>query len=544
MIHSFVHSFNMNTTATDNTNSDHNSNWVRGVNLGGWLVMERFITPYQFAITDCHVRGDLCWYADALSISRNDTTNAPLCSNENCQPFVRYIPQLNVTDYPVDEWTLSEAFDAPEIAEEWFNTHFEHFIQKEHLIKVKAAGITHVRVPLPHWILGNIVSNEPWIAGDRWKYLERLLEWCRELQLEVWPNLHTAPGSQNGFDNSGVLNQVYTCGGWTHHPQNIQRTLDVLDQIATALIPHSDVVTGFGLLNEPFGDCNMEEYRLFLNDGLKIVRKSLPEATIFVSDRFASKKFNDGFWSDTPNVVLDTHFYQAFDPYTRALSPQQHVALTCHSQDPQGNMDTCCDPDANGHALQRISTEWSAAFDCMPGELLQAVMARIHHQGIALGMHRQLEPARQDFMKDYVKAQMASYEASSKGWFFWTIRMEGGAFAEWDFLRGVDEGWMPVLPNQTTTSITSLYGTCTDILEGVTNDSSIVHPYPYGDEAYWLESTTRVSKTRRGSKFGSGGHLVWMILAMAWLVTLVRSLRRRRRRSHPYTPIPNGNATK
>ena len=32
-----------------------------------------------------------------------------------------------------------------------------------------------------------------------------MVGWCKEEGIQVWPDLHTAPGSQNGFDNSGHL---------------------------------------------------------------------------------------------------------------------------------------------------------------------------------------------------------------------------------------------------------------------------------------------------------------------------------------------------
>ena len=31
------------------------------------------------------------------------------------------------------------------------------------------------------------------------------------------------------------------------------------------------------------------------------------------------------------------------------------------------------------------------------------------------------------------------------GWFFWNFRMEETVYREWDYLRGVKEGWIPKL---------------------------------------------------------------------------------------------------
>ena len=57
------------------------------------------------------------------------------------------------------------------------------------------------------------------------------------------------------------------------------------------------------------------------------------------------------------------------------------------------------------------------------------------------------------------------------------FQTRGGAFAEWDFLRGVREGWIPTLPAQNVSSV-SKFGTCEQILYETVNDKSIVHEYP------------------------------------------------------------------
>jgi glucan 1,3-beta-glucosidase len=210
---------------------------IRGVNLGGWLVLERYITPYQFAITDCHVEGNFCWYPNQLSAPPANHPSFQICSSSQLQPVasvssnesfadddqpqrscapVRIQNAFGNIDFPIDEKTLVLAFleynttteltrdHRYKIAEEWFNYHFEYFIRKSDLERLQQANITHVRVPIPHWILGDNIRTEPpynerWMAGDRWKYFVRLCHWAREFGLEVWPDIHTAPGSQNGF---------------------------------------------------------------------------------------------------------------------------------------------------------------------------------------------------------------------------------------------------------------------------------------------------------------------------------------------------------
>ena len=112
--------------------------------------------------------------------------------------------------------------------------------------------------------------------------------------------------------------------------------------------------------------------------------------------------------------------------------------------------------------IRRIIGEWSASFDTLVCDKLDVVMAGIaengeysttdttFHQsyanlifsanlhdfsGTAAEFDRQIPSDRKAFLRNFVEAQMISYEAKeegvSDGWFYWTLKMEGGAFAEW-----------------------------------------------------------------------------------------------------------------
>ena len=537
------------------SDNDTSKKWIRGVNLGGWLLIERYIVPYQFAITDCHLRGDFCWLPGSLSAPPSDSPDYKPCDLEKCKPVI----PTNVygkEDYPIDEWHLSSAFDDKDTATRWLNYHFEYFLKKKDLQKLKNAGITHVRVPLPHWIFGDIRDNEPWIPGDRWKYFKRMCGWAREIGLEVWPNIHTAPGSQNGFDNSGIQNTVKTCGGWSDNDKNIEKSLDVLHEVADRIKRDglADVITGFGLLNEPFGDCNKIKYQMFLDIGFEIMRSTLgPDISLYVADMFQSELFNDGKWwldSKYQGTYLDSHYYNIFDPYSRAMSPQKHIDEVCHPEEGK-RIDDCCFEDAPAdikpsQGVGRIVTEWSAAFDCMPGDLLNEVVMRgIQDNGVAPLLDRQLSSERQDFLRKFMKAQIVSYERASipglsVGWFFWTLKTEGGAYAEWDFLRGLKDGWVPTIAPPDVSS-ESIYGTCEEIQARTNETMDVVHAFPWGDEPYWrvdmnTSSSEPTNQANENSTTRSMSRLNWLFIllflgvAIAW--RLIRHLCNRKRREY------------
>jgi hypothetical protein len=92
------------------------------------------------------------------------------------------------------------------------------------------------------------------------------------------------------------------------------------------------------------------------------------------------------------------------------------------------------------------------------------------------------------FLRNFIQAQIVTYEAAShpglsKAWFYWTIKMEGGAFQEWDMLRGLQDGWFPNIVADSDISSESVYGSCYDIMWR-TNDNSTVVLEEYPDPQY------------------------------------------------------------
>jgi len=359
--------------------------WIRGVNLGGWLLLERFITPYLFAITDCDLRGDFRQFPGQIDAppvpEKLSASGAQDIFKDNiaiCKP---------VLPYPVDEYSLAKAFDSKALARAYLQRHWEHFVTYQDLVDIKESGLDYVRIPLSHWILGGdtISPDEPWVDGG-WPHFVRVAKWCRELELQVWPDVHTAPGSQNGFDNSGQLLPNPSGKGWSDSKAHVQRSVDVVRKLVKAIKQEGleDVVTGLGPLNEPFLDVPMDTMREFDETTFEIIREGLTENTaVYIGDLFNSTHWNDGFWTDPTkykNTYLDSHYYHVFAEEPRALSPRQHIAYVCryHTHYTTG----CCYEDQDkkkipSKGISRIVGEWSASFDTLVVDKLTDVMDEI-----------------------------------------------------------------------------------------------------------------------------------------------------------------------
>jgi glucan 1,3-beta-glucosidase len=181
---------------------------IRGVNLGGWLVLEPFISP---------------------SI------------------FEQFPPSEGV----VDEWTLCEKL-GPDEAKKQIQDHYETFVTEDDFKKIAQMGINHVRIPTGHWAV-NPIPSEPFVPNIAWDYLLKGVQWARKYGIRVMVELHTAPGSQNGWNHSGRLGPIGWLNGTQQGEINANLTIDtVLPMVEFFSKPEwSNVVTIFGVLNEP-----------------------------------------------------------------------------------------------------------------------------------------------------------------------------------------------------------------------------------------------------------------------------------------------------
>lgn len=234
---------------------------VRGVNLGGWFVLERWMTSQLFD-----------------GVEGKDET----------------------------------AFSQQKLdAEAALNDHWATFITEEDFKWLNERKINSVRIPVPWWMFD---ETKPYYSCLT--YLDQAMEWAKAYDLAVCLDLHTAPGCQNGFDNGGIEG-VCT---WHHKPENIELTLSVLERIANRYKDHP-ALWGIELLNEPRWDIDLDIIQRFYIEGYYRLRKIIkPHHTIVFHDAFRSEMWQNFFTHNTfENVVLDVHLYQCFDDaFTKA----------------------------------------------------------------------------------------------------------------------------------------------------------------------------------------------------------------------------------
>ncbi|KAJ7624681.1 glycoside hydrolase superfamily [Roridomyces roridus] len=147
-----------------------------------------------------------------------------------------------------------------------------------------------------------------------------MLGWARKYGLRVNLDLHTIPGSQNGYNHSGKFGQVNFLNGQMG-VANAQRALDYIRTI-TEFISQPEwknLIPVFGIVNEALlhtiGRPQLTSFYLEAHDMIRGIT-GYGEGNgpyILIHDGFDGVPNWAGFLQGSDRIVLDMHPYFAFD---------------------------------------------------------------------------------------------------------------------------------------------------------------------------------------------------------------------------------------
>ncbi|KAK6202527.1 putative glucan 1,3-beta-glucosidase I/II precursor [Scheffersomyces amazonensis] len=375
---------------------DYDSQKIRGVNLGGWFVLEAYIVPSLF--------------------------NAFEGSS---------------TGIPVDEYHYTQ-YLGQDLASQRLQGHWANWYTEADFANMANLGLNFVRIPIGYWAF-QLLEGDPYVQGQI-PYLDRALGWAAQYGIKAWIDLHGAPGSQNGFDNSGLRDVLDWQTG-----DNVQVTLNVLETISQKYGNGnwSDTVIGIELVNEPLGpSLNMGEIEQFYINGYNQLRQTGSVTPVIIHDAFQPLGFWDNFMTvangDYWNVVVDHHFYQVFDVGQLQLDVAGHISTACNWGWGQ---------KAEYHWT--VAGEFSAALtDCAPW--LNGVGRGARYDGTYespyIGdctpfLQISTWPSWYNVaVRQYVEAQLDAFEQTG-GWVFWNWKTESAP--EWDFSALWTNGLFP-----------------------------------------------------------------------------------------------------
>lgn len=241
------------------------------MNLGGWLVLEKWMTPSVFQ-------------------------NIPA----------------------EDEYTLCSTPWA-EMAKH-IRRHRDTFITKEDFYWLKEHGIEAVRLPVGYWVLG---GEEPYLGTL--KYVDRAFAWAEEAGLKILLDMHAAPGSQNGWDHSGRAGEC----NWHKDEQNVIKTLAVLTELAKRYAGHPSLL-GIELLNEPKWTVPRRKLLKYYESAYRMIRAECGDKVwVVFHDSFRPRRWKRKLQGEGyKNIYIDTHQYQTFGKKDKRLDMAGHMKKT------------------------------------------------------------------------------------------------------------------------------------------------------------------------------------------------------------------------
>lgn len=259
---------------------------IRGVNLGGWLSIEPFITPSFFES-----------YKSSQGI--------------------------------VDEYTLCAEL-GPSRAAKLLEKHYARFVTEQTFQEIQAAGLDHVRIPFSYWAI-TTYPGDPYVPRISWRYLLRGIEYARKYGLRVNLDVHGLPGSQNGWNHSGRLGAIGWLNG-TDGALNAQRSLDLHAQLSAffAQPRYRNVVAIYGLANEPkMSALNVDDVVAWTKSAVQVVRGNGIKQTIAFGDGFLGLLKWQGKLQGVDGLVLDAHQYTIFNPDQISFTHQKKIEYAC-----------------------------------------------------------------------------------------------------------------------------------------------------------------------------------------------------------------------
>lgn len=387
--------------------------YVKGVNLGNWLVLEKWMSPALFEGTTAE-----------------------------------------------DEYYLLGQL-SPEVYEARIKMHRSEYISERDFACIKRIGMNTVRIPVPYFIFGD---REPFIGCI--EELDKAFAWAEKYGLKILVDLHTVPFSQNGFDNGGI------CGvcKWSQMPEEVEYVLDVLEKLAKRY-GNREGLFGITPINEPITEkmWNM----MNVPERYPAADKEMAEGSAPNTLEFLRDFYNRAYDRIRPNIAEDKYvvFHDAFQlkAWKEFLTqPRFHNVMLDTHQYLMVAEAMGCKQTLNGYieyiqenfAKQIAEVQEYVPVVCGEWCLFNSYAVGVDTKGgqtVLNGMDfSDNEPVmtaetRQHLYQQLANAQLAAWQEGS-GYFYWSYKLlldtvnEPNWFGwdSWDLGKCVDMGWFPI----------------------------------------------------------------------------------------------------
>jgi glucan 1,3-beta-glucosidase len=262
----------------------------RGVNLGGWLLLEPGPSHQLFR-----------QYADGASC----------------------------------EWQLLQRMHqdlGAEKSAEVIKDHRKSFLQESDIRQIRELGFNAVRIPFGYWIVTGPAADDVYV-GPGLEFIDRALEWCQAYGLQALLDLHGAPGGESGEKPCGREWKDWSWANW-----RFEESVQALRIIARRYRGHP-AVSGISVCNEPSETVPADVLCNFYEKAVLAIREEgmLPDAVSILLPVYRSERLDeiwqlwnhqyDGFIRFA-NVAFDLHLYHCFGSWWHRQGFASHLRMT------------------------------------------------------------------------------------------------------------------------------------------------------------------------------------------------------------------------
>lgn len=361
----------------------------RGVNLGSWFVLERWITDRPFRFAQSPATSD-------LDVARG--TNA----------------------------------------QEVLTEHWSTWITEKDWVWIAEHGINTVRIPIGFYhicgadasvLRGTDFADFGFIFQGAWGHILDAIVMANKYGIGVLIDLHAAPGKQNLDSHSGTSNphpRFFDGSSNMQHTIHILRILLVtLTRFSRSFNPPLHNIVGIELLNEPAPGPHRNLLEKWYTDATRALRSIDPTIPLYIGDSWQTDDFAlyiQNTSHEFSNIILDHHLYRCFTSEDQAVSAYDHAGRLWDHNGPTPQMFARVAEKLESSGGGLIIGEWSGALN--PKSL----------DGLNNEKH-----ARSQF----IQAQVDLYERRCAGYFFWTYKKQWSGDKGWSFRDAVEGGIFP-----------------------------------------------------------------------------------------------------
>lgn len=240
-------------------NSKGRKVFLRGVNLGGWLMMEGYILHGR-NISEKSVKAEMI-----RRYGKKETDN-------------------------------------------FTNAFRDNFIKEKDFRNIASLGFNCIRLPFNHKLIEN-QDKKFSINKSGIKLLKKAVSWCKKYNIYCILDMHAAPGSQNQDWHSDSDGEMFL---WKDKKR--QERYFRLWEVLARVFKNDETVAGYDILNEPVIKTNGRKIlRPFYKEAVKRIRAVDNKHIIFLEGNIWSQRPEDIGEPFGANLCYSVHFYPPLD---------------------------------------------------------------------------------------------------------------------------------------------------------------------------------------------------------------------------------------